>query len=223
MITKYHKELLAFAFPVTIYDRLINSSSRKSDSLNDSFNRNIFKNTPKEYYLDNDAIIYYNSLKKVNASIEEWIEIFLFKAKISNDNIVICDYYQYVLKKIKEEIDLFAKCCETKYHLKNIITDTLIKTYLSILESRYINIKKKLYDILREEYGIYFDGKLNNDFDHELNNICDGYIKLILKDENNNVDSYMFFREEINRLIIKHNDGKKLIKNKEEKKWNLEI
>ena len=45
---------------------------------------------------------------------------------------------------------------------------------------------------------------------------------MILKDESCNIDFYMNFREEIEGLLLKYNNSKKLIKRKkEEEKWNL--
>lgn len=211
-INKCHRELLAYSFPVTIYDKLVNGGPKKNESSNDSFNRNVFINTSKDYYLDDDRIIYYNSLRDVNTSIEDWIEIFLIKAKMSNDNKVIYDYYQYILHKIRDEIGFFTKKCMVKYNLKNIIPDTLIWTYISILTSRYINISEDLYTILREEYGIYLSKEKKSVFNEKINNICYKYIKMLLKNENIDDSFYMLFREEIDRLLIECDNSKMLIK-----------
>ena len=137
LVNKCHKELLTYSFPINIYDRLINSPPKKGEPLNDTFNRNVFKNTSKEYYLDNGKIIYYDSLREVNTSIEEWIEIFLLKTKIASDNKIIYECYHDIFDKIKEEISVFVRCCAVKYHINNVIPDTLIRTYISVLESHW--------------------------------------------------------------------------------------
>ena len=206
LIDKYRRELKAYTFSEDTYDKLINMQPKKNEVFNESFNRNIFISTPKEIYLNDNNIIYYQSLRETNDNINKWIEIFNMQTKFTDNNFDIYSYYVTALNGIKIEIRNFAKICSEKYNLKfvtdDLLSETLVKVYISILWERKLQINTKLSKILD-----FYCKNYTNDL-LKLYNI---YSTIILSEEDENIELYNEFRSKVTNAI---NKPKALIKEK---------
>ena len=122
LIEKYKKELISYSFPYDKYDKLINQPPLKNENFNETFNRSVFLNTPKEFYLNNNKLIYYDSLWEVDNNINGWIEVFYIKTKFADKESDIYLYYKEALYRIKRKLESMLKDVK-----KNMI---LILTFL---------------------------------------------------------------------------------------------
>lgn len=208
LIGKYRRELKAYTFPEDKYAMLIENEPRKNEVFNETFNRSIFINTPTEFYLNNGNIIYYNSLREVNSSIDKWIEVFNMQTKFTNNNLDIYSYYITALSKIRTEIQNFSKRCAKKYNLKfatsELLSDTLVKVYINILWERKLQINNKLRMILDFYY---------KDYAAILSKIYDTYSTMILGEEEENSELYNKFKNEIDNILSR---SKTLVREKKE-------
>ncbi len=213
LIDKYKRELKSYTFSQDKYDNLMNVPPKKNEVFNESFNRNVFINTPKDCYLKDGKIIYYGSLREVDSHINVWIESFCSNVRFTDDNLDIYSYYVMALNKIREEITSFAKMCSTKYDLKFAIGDslysTLVKTYISILWERKLKINNRLRIILESEFKLYY-----TDLGSKLLKLYDIYSTIILSNEEENEDFYIEFKDSVRKLI---EEDKKKIKIREAK------
>lgn len=211
-VRKYRKELLDYTFPEDYYSYVINNDLSKNPTINERRNRNVILNTPEDYYLFDRKFIYYNRLKKLNENILEWIFIYDMKTKFINDVNLAYDIYIDILKHINEEISFFVEMCIKKYKISfPIVPDTLVKNYIDVLMARKVKISHNLRVILENEYDLYYDncGK-------EILDLFYYYQRKILSFEDEKIELYNAFREEVNRqLIIKSNIPMKKIKEKE--------
>ena len=207
LIDKYKRELKSYTFPENKYDMLMNHYPRKNDVLNESFNRNVLLNTPKEFYMNNGKIIYYDSLRKVNNNINEWIDIFNMKTKFTDNELDIYSFYVETLSRITKEINLFTKECASKYDLKLAINDnlscTLVKAYINILWERKLKINNRLRIIMDSESFLCYPDYIN-----ELLELRDIYSTKLLCTEEEHEELYDEFKYIIRELLNK----KKLIR-----------
>ena len=209
LVNKYKKELTAYTFPESKYYMLMNEKSKKNEVLNEVFNRNVFANTPSDYYMNNGKIIYYNSLKGVNNNIIEWIEIFSMKASLTDNERNIYSLYVETLNKIIDEIKTYARLCTLKYNLKFAIDDTinctLVKTYIGILWERKLKINNKLRIIIENESSLCY-----TDYIDELLKIRDIYSTKLLCMEDECEEIYDEFRNIVREIL----NVKKIVKKK---------
>ena len=212
LIDKYKKELMSYTFPYNKYDILMNQTPKKNEAFNETFNRSVFINTPKEVYLNDNNIIYYNSLKEVNDNINVWIEIFNMKTKFTDNELDIYLYYTEILSKIQREIREYAKRCKNKYNLNfspsDTLSETLVKTYINILWERRLKIYNKLRIILEMEFKLYY-----MEYGTILLNLCKDYCTKILSSEEENEELYYEFKYKVREIL---DNSKKLLKVKEE-------
>lgn len=216
LIDKYRKELMSYTFPYDKYYILMNETPKKGESFNETFNRSVFTNTPSEFYLNDNKLIYYDSLREVNNHINVWIEVFNMKTKFTDNELDIYLYYTETLAKIQKEIREYAKRCKIKYNLNfdisNTLSETLVKTYINILWERKLKINNKLRLILELEFKLYYI-----EYGNILLNLCDYYSTKILSVEEENEELYDEFKYKVREII---NNSKKLVKEKEVQQWN---
>lgn len=208
LIDRYRRELESYTFSEEKYDQLINGEPQR-EVFNESFNRSVLMNTPKEIYLNGTNFIYYDSLREINNNINEWIEIFSMQTKFADNNIDIYLYFVSTLKRIRTEIQNFARRCSNKYNLRftnsDFFSDTLVKVYIDILWERRLQINNELRKIL----SFYC-----NDYTNKLLELYHIYGTMILSEEEEKPELYDQFRKEIETLnkpmlLIKEREGLK--------------
>ena len=207
---KYIRELKTYTFPDDYYDKTMNNESQGKDIVNERYNRSIIINTPNKYYLNNGKFIYYDSLRELNDDINEWIKIFIDRAKLLDNVNSLYSFYIYVSSRINALIEIYISQCKEKYGINYpIIPDTLIKNYIDILMGRYLAIGKRLSSILRDEFNVYY-----NECNEEILDLVSFYQSKILSVEEESDLLYNEFRNAISNVL---NRPRKLIKIKNEK------
>ena len=206
---KYIRELRTYTFPDDYYDKTMNNESQSKDIVNERYNRSIIVNTPNKYYLNNGKFIYYDSLRELNDDINEWIKIFIDRAKLLDNVNSLYSFYIYVSSRINALIEIYISQCKEKYGINYpIIPDTLIKNYIDILMGRYLAIGKRLSSILRDEFNVYY-----NECSKEILDLVSFYQSKILSVEEESDILYNEFRNAISNVL---NRPRKLIKIKNE-------
>ncbi len=203
IIKKCKRELKCYTFPEKKYEDLIDQSFDKKEIINEAINRRALMRVKDILCQSNGNIIYYDSLKKINNNINEWIKIFTDKVRNSSNKDFIYDCYEEILDNIRNEINLYICECENKYGIKYVISDTLIISYTDILLKRKHKIDNDLCSILQNEFGIYY-----SEYSDDLICLYNFFSYKILCNENNE-DIYEEFRSEVRYML---NNTKRLVK-----------